>query len=159
MEEIIVRESREDDLPNILDLALTVYGKDIEETSQWLSKDSERERLKLVATNETGKVVGYGTVLEPRETFRQYLEARETGYSNILELGRLFIHPEYRRKGVASELVRARVSSVRERGMEPFALVLEGNEPSALMLTSLGWTLWGSYEGLDGKNLIYLCRT
>lgn len=59
-------------------------------------------------------------------------------------INRLAVLPEYRRRGVASRLVRACERGLRDRGIEIFAALIEGdNAASQRLFAHLG------YESLD----------
>ena len=50
------------------------------------------------------------------------------------------VHPEYRRKGIARELVTGLVSALREKGVQSLALeVRQSNEPAIALYAQLGF--------------------
>lgn len=58
-------------------------------------------------------------------------------------VNRLAVDPKYRRRGIASRLVREVERRFRSQGMEMFvALVDDGNRPSRALFRSLGYDLW-----------------
>lgn len=57
-------------------------------------------------------------------------------------INRLAIYPEYRRRGIAARLVRRCERSLRARGIEMFAALIEpGNEVSERVFRALGYEL------------------
>ena len=58
-------------------------------------------------------------------------------------VNRLAVHPEYRRQGLATRLVREVERTFRRQGMEMFvALIDDGNRSSRALFRSLGYDLW-----------------
>jgi len=58
-------------------------------------------------------------------------------------INRLAVHPEYRRRGIATSLVREVERRFRRQGMEMFVAVIdEGNRTSRALFRSLGYDLW-----------------
>ena len=58
-------------------------------------------------------------------------------------VNRLAVHPEYRRQGLATRLVREVERAFRRQGMEMFvALIDDGNRSSRALFRSLGYDLW-----------------
>ncbi|XP_046672337.1 uncharacterized protein LOC124362148 isoform X2 [Homalodisca vitripennis] len=75
---------------------------------------------------------GLGVLFRENDTFAGW--AVEQHYGGI---GMLYIHPEYRRQGYATELVKGMVSRLVDREIDPFALIEEHNQPSRLLFQRL----------------------
>ena len=57
-------------------------------------------------------------------------------------INRLAVHPEYRRRGIASRLVRECERGLRKQGIQMFAAIIEkGNRPSERVFRRLGYKL------------------
>ena len=57
-------------------------------------------------------------------------------------INRLAVHPEYRRRGIASRLVRECERGLRQEGIEMFAAIIEkGNKGSKTVFRRLGYEL------------------
>ena len=57
-------------------------------------------------------------------------------------INRLAVHPDYRRRGSASRLVRECERGLRKEGMQMFAAIIEkGNRPSERVFRRLGYRL------------------
>ncbi len=57
-------------------------------------------------------------------------------------INRLAVHPEYRRRGIASRLVRECERGLRKQGIQMFAAIIEkGNRPSERVFRLLGYEL------------------
>lgn len=149
-----IRPADATDQEQIVSLAMAVHGSTHAEAEAWLTKNRATERGWYVAV-EDHQVIGYVTILLPRDTFLAHMRSRNAGASNIVEVARLMVHPDHRRRNVGTELTRTAGALAWQSHMEPFALVLEGNEPSRAMFEAAGYVLWGRYNGLDGVNLIY----
>ncbi|OGS48982.1 MAG: hypothetical protein A3K68_07450 [Euryarchaeota archaeon RBG_16_68_13] len=58
-------------------------------------------------------------------------------------INRLAVHPEYRRRGIATRLVRECERRFLRQGMEMFVAVIDaGNRTSRALFRSLGYDLW-----------------
>jgi GNAT superfamily N-acetyltransferase len=108
---IAIREARDADTAGIIDIYLATYGEEYAYPQYY----DEYEIKKLVYSDETlmfvaedsesGRVVGTASVI------------LEVGaYTDLVgEFGRLAVHPEFRRRGIGTELLNRRIETVRDR--------------------------------------------
>jgi ribosomal protein S18 acetylase RimI-like enzyme len=58
-------------------------------------------------------------------------------------INRLAVHPEYRRQGIATRLVRECERGLRRQGMDMFAALIDADNPrSVALFRSLGYEVW-----------------
>ena len=108
---IIVREATGQDVPAIRDIFLACYGTDYTDPRCYDLQQLTRlvyssESLHLVAEDtETGRVVGTASV-----------DLEVGAHADLVgEFGRLAVHPDYRRQGVARLLMSERLERVKDR--------------------------------------------
>ncbi len=68
--------------------------------------------------------------------------------SDIAEVGKLVVHPAYRREGVSALVTRCCVRQTVEMGMIPVATAFASGTASIAMMTNIGWQIAGSMIGL-----------
>lgn len=139
----------------VVELATMTYGLSKESAQLWLMKDRPNEHSRYVALDGDERVVGYVTLLRPRPTFARWFAEHGGGSSSTFEVARLMVSPDVRRSGVGSALVSHATQVALDLNMEPAALVLEGNVASKKLMNSQGFVKTGSFEGLDGTNLVF----
>jgi len=108
---IIVREATGHDVPAIRDIFLACYGTDYSDPRCYDLQQLTRlvysnESLHLVAEDtDTGRVVGTASV-----------DLEVGAHADLVgEFGRLAVHPDYRRQGVARLLMSERLERVKDR--------------------------------------------
>jgi GNAT superfamily N-acetyltransferase len=104
--------------------------------------DDERWNLRMdhaafyVIARDGDFPVGFGFAERPwgivGESWAKHVTA-------ALELGGLIVRPEYRRKGVMSELVRLRVETALQLGYKPVCVTLADNANVIAYYSSRGW--------------------
>ena len=108
---IAIREARDTDTPGIIAIYRATYGEEYAYPQYYDEYEIKKlvfsdETLILVAEDaETGQVVGTASVI------------LEVGaYTDLVgEFGRLAVHPDYRRRGIGTELLTRRIETVRDR--------------------------------------------
>lgn len=157
---IQVRHARPQDLPAIVDIfnqgietrMSTGYLKPvtIKDRQAWFTAHSP-EGYPLLVAEDNGHILGYLS-LEPyrhgRDAFRQTTEAS------------LFIHTDYRRQGIGSQLLEAAIVSASQLGFKVMlAIILDKNQGSIRILERHAFSLWGRLPGvgtIDGKTYDHL---
>ena len=128
MKELIIRNFKIEDyektmeLWKLTELPYKPLGRDRKER---IKKEIEKDiNLFLVAEIE-GKIVG--TVLATHDGRKGWIN-------------RLAVHPDYRKKGLATKLVKYAEDWLSSQGIEIIAcLIEEGNEPSMRLFKKLGY--------------------
>jgi predicted N-acetyltransferase YhbS len=108
---IAIREARDADTPGIIDIYRATYGDEYAYPKYYDEYEIKKliyseETLMLVAEDdEIGRVVGTASVI------------LEVGaYTDLVgEFGRLAVHPEYRQRGIGTELLKKRLEKVSNR--------------------------------------------
>ncbi|RYP26475.1 hypothetical protein DL768_011709 [Monosporascus sp. mg162] len=77
---------------------------------------------------------------------------------DIVVLGRLFVHPDARGDGVATQLINTVVAEARRRGARAVMLALLKDQDAIRLYRKLGWMhygtavyRWGDGEQMDGE--------
>lgn len=106
---ITIREARETDVGGIVDIYLATYGQDYAYPQYYEEYEIKKlifsdETLMLVA-EEADRIVGTASVI------------LEVGaYTDLVgEFGRLAVHPDFRRRGIGTQLLEQRLASVKDR--------------------------------------------
>ncbi len=108
---ITIREARDTDVQGIIEIYLGTYGQDYAYPKYYEAFEIKKlifsdETLMLVAEDtEDDRIVGTASVI------------LEVGaYTDLVgEFGRLAVHPDYRRRGIGTQLLEHRLASVRDR--------------------------------------------
>jgi GNAT superfamily N-acetyltransferase len=108
---ITIREARDTDVRGIIDIYLATYGQDYAYPKYYEEFEIKKlifsdETLMLVAEDaEDDRIVGTASVI------------LEVGaYTDLVgEFGRLAVHPDYRRRGIGTQLLEHRLASVKDR--------------------------------------------
>lgn len=68
-------------------------------------------------------------------------------------INRLAVHPDYRRQGIATRLIRAAEDALREQGIGIFAALIEpGNEASLALFEAAGYEDWPGIHYLSRRD-------
>ncbi len=108
---IAIREARESDSAAIIEVYRATYGEDYNDPQYYRDFEIKKlifsdDTLMLVAEDtDAGRIVGTASVI------------LEVGaYTDLVgEFGRLAVHPEWRQRGIGTELLRRRIESVQDR--------------------------------------------
>ncbi len=127
-QDIIVEDSAADDLAAIIEIERMSFSTPWSETSFFNEMKKPKSFLKVA--KKGGKVVGYiccGWIIDE---------------GHILDVA---IHPEYRRRSIASMLVSLGIESLREEGCRfVFLEVRSANKPAARMYSKFGFEIIGT---------------
>ncbi len=108
---ITIREARDADVHGIIEIYLATYGQDYAYPKYYEEFEIKKlifsdETLMLVADDtEDDRIVGTASVI------------LEVGaYTDLVgEFGRLAVHPDYRRRGIGTQLLERRLDTVKDR--------------------------------------------
>jgi GNAT superfamily N-acetyltransferase len=119
------------------------------------SQDSERERWKETLA-EPGRwchgVFDRSTTLVALVAIRQAIEADEM-IAGRGHLSALFVHPDHWRKGIASRLLAAAETEMRQRGWQQAGLRTPEWAPARHFYEAQGWTPTGVREFHDNWDM------
>lgn len=116
----------------------------------WVAEDSDS------GSGSDGAVIGHVAMKRASETDSYVALWRERhlavhsksinsgGDANIAVLGRLFIHPRARRRGLGTRLVRVVEDEARRRGCRLLILALVKDQDAIRLYRRLGWEYYGS---------------
>lgn len=132
-----------------------VYGVADPDEAFGLPRHRERERGRFVASRQ-GEVVGYLSVLQPRNDLAQRLKGLKSPRGNLVEVGGLMVAPDQRRQGVGAEMLLRAVDFARGLKMEPFGLVQAGNQVARRFFEGIQWVEWSDQESKGSIMVVYL---
>ena len=134
-------------------------SEDPDAIAEWLERYPACVRL---VAEIDGTVVGHVQLTTPEEADPDLPSAlTDSGAYNpagIVEVARLFVHPEYRRSGVGSVLLRAATRAGWELGYRPALCVMVTQHEAVELYRREGWEAAGSFTGHPSgvENLIFL---
>lgn len=109
----------------------------------------------------SGLAVGHVEVAMPAEYLVDgFSEMTFTGsridLSLMIELGRLFVDPEFRHFGIGSQLVTTATNFIVEQGFVPVLVVLDSAVAAVRLYETMGWVELGGFVGVQGRNVVYV---
>lgn len=152
MENIVVRKSILEDLPELLAIYnyevthgmsnLDIRERTLEEWEKWFYAHNIKNHP-LYSAIVDGKVAGYASLSAYRE---------KEGYRTTVELS-IYIHVDYRRMGVATELLNVILEDARadERTHTVVSVIVSGNEASQKMHELYGFKHCGTIHEVGFK--------
>ena len=160
-----IRTARREDVPALLDIynyevehgvsTLDLTKRTPEQWQGWYAAHN-RDNHPLIVAEEEGTVAGYASLSPYRE---------KEAYRSTVELS-IYIHPDFRRQGVASGLMQAILELARQdQGTHTVVSVItSGNAASARLHEKFGFTFcgtirqvgmkFGRYRDIDNYELI-----
>jgi aminoglycoside 6'-N-acetyltransferase I len=116
-----------------VELAVRVLGVKPGDRGEQFAADINGDRRQMFVANASGRVVGYGRVLELAAD-----EAAEGAPAGCY-LGGVLVDPAWRRQGVATELTRARLRWALARTSTVFYVTGAGNTASLRLHAAFGF--------------------
>jgi GNAT superfamily N-acetyltransferase len=108
---ITIREARDTDVNGIIEIYLATYGEDYAYPQYY----EEFEIKKLIFSDETLMLVAEDSD-EDRIVGTASVILEVGAYTDLVgEFGRLAVHPDYRRRGIGTQLLEQRLLSVKDR--------------------------------------------
>ncbi|MDG6996571.1 MAG: N-acetyltransferase [Nitrososphaerota archaeon] len=146
-----LRDAKEEDLSGILEIyneailnttaTFEIETFSVERRKSWFSNHGGRYPL-IVAETEDGKIAGYCSI----SPFRQ-----SAGYRRTAELS-VYVHKEFRRKGLASLMIEEIISRARDLGFHAIVSCIAGsNEASVKLHEQLGFEFVGHLKQVGFK--------
>lgn len=151
---LVIRDAAIEDLPEIAALLTAPDGTEADRARVEGELDMElrREVTRMVAEAD-GRLVGVVTVYKISGTLTRYLiHHRENPVGNF-ELGRLFVHPAYRRRGIG----RALLGEVNYLG-RILTMLLPHQTVAQFFLRSAGRVAHGRFNVASGPVLVMAQR-
>lgn len=147
-----IRAAEEQDMPELLGIynyevekgyaTFDLKPKTMEERMVWFWEHN-RDNHPLIVAEEDGKAVGYAS-LSPYRV--------KEAYAATVELS-LYVHKDYRRRGIAAELAEAILNMAREREdiHTVISVITGGNAASMKLHKKLGFTYCGTMREVGVK--------
>jgi len=166
METYSARKYQETDDPGLLALLTEHMRHD----DTWPSK-GVRENGNLLAWLRENTTLGRWVGLDNLSTVLAYVGIKEVPagrnaeiwtddleceISDIAEIGKLVVHPNYRRKGISAMVTRYCVRQTVEMGLIPVASAYASGKASIEMMTTIGWKIAGYGFGIESNCKIVL---
>lgn len=147
-----IRAAEEKDMPELLDIynyevekgyaTFDLRPKTMEERMVWF-REHNRDNHPLIVAEEDGKAVGYASLSSYRI---------KEAYAATVELS-LYVHKDYRRRGIAAELAETILNMAREREdiHTVISVITGGNAASMKLHKKLGFTHCGTMREVGVK--------
>lgn len=147
-----IRAAEEQDMPELLDIynyevekgyaTFDLRPKTMEERRVWF-REHNRDNHPLIVAEEDGKAVGYASLSSYRI---------KEAYAATVELS-LYVHKDYRRRGIAAELAETILNMAREREdiHTVISVITGGNAASMKLHKKLGFTHCGTMREVGVK--------
>ena len=152
-----IRVARREDLEQLLEIynyevihgvaTLDLRPKRLDAWERWFNAHNVDNHPLLVALRE-GRVAGYASLSPYRE---------KEAYRSTVELS-IYIHPDFRRQGVATSLMEAILDEARQdpRTHTVVSVITDGNEASRKLHEKFGFTYCGAIREVGMKFGRYL---
>jgi len=133
------------------------YARSQGNLPDWLGELSTLGRwVALAGAREMVGHVGVSPVDPDIEKSRMFCEFLDCEHERLAEVGRLIVHPEFRRFGVSGLLTKRCIRDSVTSGHVPVASALESAWASQSMMLKFGWQIIGSVMGRRAKRPIVL---
>ncbi|KAI0554597.1 acyl-CoA N-acyltransferase [Xylaria curta] len=159
-----IRPRRDEDLPTCVEIIKAVYRDSgypvggVDHALEELQTDDQ-----AWVAEDNGEIIGHVAMNKARETYVNvalWLEKTpKTIITGIALLARLFVHPEARRRGAATMLVRAVEEAARGEEKRLLILALVKDQDAIRLYRRLGWQYYGTtvFRWGEGKEMDAEC--
>lgn len=123
----------------------------------WLEARSDVGRW-IANESDHGQIVGHvGVSTTPTgNKTTKWASALGCDPARLAEIGRLIVHPDFRRTGVSASLTRRCIRDTVEQGYIPVASALARSKASQAMMLNFGWRVIGKVLGQRSNQEILL---
>lgn len=154
---MIIRKAVLDDLEELLDIynyevehdisTLDIHPRTLEEWKRWFAAHNV-DNHPLLTAEKDGHVAGYASLSSYRD---------KEAYLSTVELS-VYVHPDERRQGVATALLKAVLKEAREDGRTHLvvSVITAGNDASIRLHERFGFTFCGKIHEAGMKFGKYL---
>lgn len=126
--------------------------------TDWLTQDCALARF--VALDVEGSARGHAQVTRlhayTTDAVRSVVTQPE---QHLLEIGKLFVHPDHRRSGTGAALLEAAVRMVQQQERTPCVVVVHAWFAARRLYEAHGFCEAARFDGKDGLNLVMVRRT
>ncbi len=149
---MIIRIAEERDMPQLLDIynyevlhglaTFDLHAKTMEERMVWFHAHN-KDNHPLIVAEIDGRAAGYASLSHYRD---------KEAYARTVELS-VYIDPEYRRRGIARQLMAALLKEARQRDdiHTVVSVITDGNDASVKLHEDFGFTYCGTIKEVGQK--------
>ncbi|KAI3326075.1 acyl-CoA N-acyltransferase [Xylariaceae sp. AK1471] len=158
-----IRPRRDSDIPACVEILKAVYatnGFPVGGVDDALNELQTDDQAWVATDNNGGAIIGHVALNKARESYVNVTLWRERHpEADVAVLARLFVHPEARKRGAATKLIRVVEEEARSKGLRLLILALVKDQDAIRLYRSLGWENFGTtvYRWGEGNEMAGEC--
>lgn len=120
----------------------------------WLTDEDALARWVAV---DDGIVAGHVMVVKAHDYLEDYLRGidyRARAENGFAEVAKVFVDPDFQRRGIAARLLNTGVGDAWTRDMQPALAVVETSTAAIRLYTREGLVQLGTFDGRHGVNIV-----